>query len=893
MTLAPATPRFSWAMGVLLALAVVIGMLPAIAPAAVPAAVAANASDFQDGFLISDANFFDGDAMAPADIQSFLDSKMPSCRGDEGMPCLKDYVAQSTPALGADSYCRSFGGGTMNAARLIAEVSQACGISPKVILVMLQKEQGLITDPAPSAYQYRAALGQGCPDGASCDPSFAGFFYQVYGAARQFQIYVKNPRWYSYQLGWNNILYQATPPDNNRVCGTKRVNIQNDATRALYIYTPYTPNQAALDNLYGTGDFCSAYGNRNFWRLYTDWFGNPTASVVSGEYARVWAALGGSSGLLGAPTSAEQCFGRYCQQSFRNGTIFWFPGRGVFGVPTVIESMWRNLGFIDGAVGLPTGVVVCDGDQTCTQSFDGGVMAADRTGGNLVGRHVEGAWASSGGISLGAARGPEICSGGSRCAQMFAHGALFSGGSATAVTEPIFSAWVAAGASGGSLGFPQADAACVSAGCTQNFGGGLVASAGRDRAEVVPEPIATKYLQAGGPGAVGGPAGPRACDSSGACSQRFGTARIDTSSSGTFITMQWFFDAWSSAGFEKGRLGRPLADMSCLPVTCFQRFTGGTLSGSPSGGVIAVYGAYRDLWDRAGGPAGSLGLPTSAESCNGLNCAQSFQRGVVGWNPDNGAIAVTGQYLTAWQAQGAGGGRLGGPRANPSCSGGICTQAFQTGVLTTAPAGNLVAVAGEYQKLWNRAGGAKGQLGRPVSDESCNGRSCSQTFEKGVIAWTPGVGAVMVSGWFLAPWQANGAENGRLGAPTDSMVCLPVTCYQAFQGGTLTGSPSAGILPVYGAYRDVWMRSGGPAGTLGLPTRAESCFGTYCRVPFERGTIIWNLSAGALAIAPPVFAAWDAAGGVSGRYGLPLAPAVKSGGKVTQVFERGTVSVSG
>ncbi len=26
--------------------------------------------------------------------------------------------------------------------------------------------------------------------------------------------------------------------------------------------------------MYGTGDGCSAYGNRNFWRYYTDWFGS-------------------------------------------------------------------------------------------------------------------------------------------------------------------------------------------------------------------------------------------------------------------------------------------------------------------------------------------------------------------------------------------------------------------------------------------------------------------------------------------------------------------------------------------------------------------------------------------------------------------------------------------
>lgn len=49
--------------------------------------------------------------------------------------------------------------------------------------------------------------------------------------------------------------------------------METAATAALYNYTPYTPNGAALSNMYGTGDRCSEYGNRNFWRIFNDWFG--------------------------------------------------------------------------------------------------------------------------------------------------------------------------------------------------------------------------------------------------------------------------------------------------------------------------------------------------------------------------------------------------------------------------------------------------------------------------------------------------------------------------------------------------------------------------------------------------------------------------------------------
>jgi hypothetical protein len=58
-------------------------------------------------------------------------------------------------------------------------------------------------------------------------------------------------------------------------CGSKVFQLKSQASAALYYYTPYTPNDVALKNLYGTGDTCSAYGNRNFWRFYSDWFGSP------------------------------------------------------------------------------------------------------------------------------------------------------------------------------------------------------------------------------------------------------------------------------------------------------------------------------------------------------------------------------------------------------------------------------------------------------------------------------------------------------------------------------------------------------------------------------------------------------------------------------------------
>src|SRR5690606_22473929 len=143
-----------------------------------------------------------------------------------------------------------------------------------VILVTLQKEQGLVTSRAPSDWALRAAMGMGCPDTAPCDDAFAGLATQVMSGARQLRVCKVGG--FRRQPG-----AQYVPDHPNAGCGGTTVNVRNYATAALYNYTPYQPNAAALANLGGTGDGCSSYGNRNFWRFYNDWFGSPTGPLRS------------------------------------------------------------------------------------------------------------------------------------------------------------------------------------------------------------------------------------------------------------------------------------------------------------------------------------------------------------------------------------------------------------------------------------------------------------------------------------------------------------------------------------------------------------------------------------------------------------------------------------
>jgi hypothetical protein len=283
---------------------------------------AANGADWVAGNIIGDGVFANGNAMSVADIQAFLNQKVGTGGSAYATPgfcdvngtrtsefgggtraqyaasvgrstpftCLKDYyeVPKNDPSPGIPA--NNYGGapipaGAQSAAQLIWNAGQRYSINPRVLLVMIQKESAgpLITDDWPFLSQYTYAMGAHCPDSgpggaANCDSNYAGFSMQIQESARLLRYYITNmdqPWWTYKKLGNNDILYQNSRPE----CGSSTVNIITRATAALYTYTPYQPNQAALNNLYGTGDACSAYGNRNFWRMFIDWFGSTQTNV--------------------------------------------------------------------------------------------------------------------------------------------------------------------------------------------------------------------------------------------------------------------------------------------------------------------------------------------------------------------------------------------------------------------------------------------------------------------------------------------------------------------------------------------------------------------------------------------------------------------------------------
>ena len=254
---------------------------------------AASLANWSPGRIMDDSVMTNKNAMTPSQIQTFLNGKVPTCdttgsqnseMNNAGVPDYNGNGSIQRWEWAKHKYnqttftcLKSYKQNNISAAQLIYNAAQTYSINPRVLIVLLQKEQGLVTDTWPLTIQYRSATGYGCPDTAACDSQYYGLTNQLNWAARMFHaIQVNDPNWYTpYVLGNNFIRYNPISS-----CGGSTVNIINRATQALYNYTPYQPNQAALNAGYGTGNGCSSYGNRNFYLYYNDWFGSTIGNAV-------------------------------------------------------------------------------------------------------------------------------------------------------------------------------------------------------------------------------------------------------------------------------------------------------------------------------------------------------------------------------------------------------------------------------------------------------------------------------------------------------------------------------------------------------------------------------------------------------------------------------------
>ncbi|MFE6734216.1 LGFP repeat-containing protein, partial [Microbacterium sp. NPDC057741] len=507
--------------------------------------------------------------MTEAQIQAFFNSKVKTCQS--GYTCLKDFRMTSV-SRPADTYCKGYtGAANESAARIIYRVSQSCNINPQVLIVMLQKEQGLVTHTWPSDWRYNAALGQGCPDTAPCDPKFVGFFHQIYGAARQMNLYMEGKyfTWYAPGKTWS-ILYNP-----NSACGSSPVYIANKATSALYYYTPYQPNAAALRAGYGEGDSCSAYGNRNFYNYFTDWFGStqkPAGNIRdegSDAISAAWAAAGGKTGSWGNRIQAPNCAGvTTCGHVFEKVIAYWQQGSGIK-LATGDIAQWA-IGQGVANVGYPNSdvVSVTENGGGRAQSFTKVLVDAGPKGIFAVSGLTRDEHAELGGVrqSTGWPISAKTCaSGADYCVQSFQNAVISEvGGYAYSVTDTaVLQRYLAAGGVKGELGIPISN-------------------------------LVTSAANGGGQ------------------EQAFTKGAIAKTKSGTFAMFGVMREAHSRAGGVSGQLGWVSGDRVCsLPGGgCAQDYQYGRVT-LRSGAAYFVAGPVASFYKSNGGPAGSLGYPVS------------------------------------------------------------------------------------------------------------------------------------------------------------------------------------------------------------------------------------------------------------------------------------------
>ena len=653
---------------------------------------------FTPGNIISDAVFTDSGTMTEAQIQSFFNSKVSKCQS--GYVCLKDFKITSVTRP-ADAYCDGYTGAkNESAARIIYRVAKACDINPRVLIVMLQKEQGLVTHTWPSAWRYNIALGQGCPDTAPCDPNFVGFFHQIYGAARQMQIYMEGKwfQWYAPGKTWN-ILYNP-----NKSCGSSPVYIANAATAALYYYTPYQPNAAALRAGYGTGDSCSAYGNRNFYNYFTDWFG-ATKYTVSGAILTAWNAQGGATGRYGQPTGnavyVSANGGGYVQQ-FAKGTI-WKPASSSHAYPMSSGPFRTNYlaaGGEKGSWGWPTGNAVCQlADGGCKMVFQKGtVYYSAATASMLVPTAFAALYETLGAESSrfgyptkAAVAGPDA-----GFEQTFQNGVI-AYSPATRLVEvsgSFLTFWRAAGGVKSVYGYPKTAVLAVTAnggGQVQEYTKGKIWSSSAGTFGMKTGGMLTDYLAAQGEaGEWGWPISAQNCSTTaGGCAMSFQKGVVGWSSAtGSVMVSAKVGAEWTRYG-GAARLGYPSGKATVVSANgggTVQAFTKGKVFDSPAGTFGIGSGVFLRNYEAAGGPQGAAwGWPTSTVDCTlaGGGCAMSFQKGVVGWSSATGSVLVpVGPILTEWTRLGGAESALGYPKASATVSGTITTQLFQKGEIS-------------------------------------------------------------------------------------------------------------------------------------------------------------------------------------------------------------------
>ncbi|SNS15849.1 Peptidoglycan/xylan/chitin deacetylase, PgdA/CDA1 family [Geodermatophilus pulveris] len=354
---------------------------------------------------------------------------------------------------------------------------------------------------------------------------------------------------------------------------------------------------------------------------------------------------------------------------------------------------------------------------------------------------------------------------------------------------------------------------------------------------------------------------------------------------------------WAELGRERG-LGYPVSGETATAdgVGRFTVFERGTVYWSPATGAHEVRGAIRTRWGRLGAERG-LGYPTGSErrTADGRGVYQQFQRGAVYWSPATGARELRGAIRDRWVRAGRETGSLGYPTgAERLLPGGGVAQTFQRGLVYWSPgSGAHVVRPGTIHDRWVSLGAAGGVLGYPVGEQRAlpGSGGAVQSFQGGHVHWSPATGSqAVLNGPIRDRWVSLGAEDGVLGHPRAGVVTTGAGSVQDFVGGSVAWTASAGAQVLRGGARDAWIRLGRESGALGLPTSGQHT-GAAAGTTWTSftGGVLYTTPEGPVPVLGGFAAAWRAEGGDAG-IGRPLsAAAAGSDGVLRQEFAGGVL----
>lgn len=330
--------------------------------------------------------------------------------------------------------------------------------------------------------------------------------------------------------------------------------------------------------------------------------------------------------------------------------------------------------------------------------------------------------------------------------------------------------------------------------------------------------------------------------------------------------------AYDASGGATGPLGPSDGGVYPIGVGFGQNFAGGKIFFTPDTGAHIMGGAILEKYESLGGPAdGDLGFPTIDEGPGRISpdsrntTFSAADKPVIFWTPDTGAHVVRGAINAAWDKLGGSAGPLGVPTEDEVFTGDVVSQKFTAGQLswnrstkefTTVPPELAAQLAGlaipedatsAINAARRAAGGALGPLGAKQGDQYTIGKDgAGQDFVGGKIFYSPATGANVVTGQVLKKYESVGGPEGDLGFPTSNeadgglKTGSRVSTFSAKDQPVIFWTPDYGAFIVRGAMNAAWQKLGGPTGSLGPPVADQTENGNLVTQRFTGGEISWD-----------------------------------------------------